>query len=334
MQNLGTLVSATPRVEKDGSILMELQIEQSRLADVPFYDLKHSTSFMLLGHSYGRFIVHVPALLEDVQVFFSTATRRDGGWEISGHKIFGSLSPVWTLGGFHAMDSSDPANPVVVHGFLPRGADGYQIIDTWDTLGMRATQSQDTVLFRTVPGFLFTFDRGPILLGGGSDPASIHEGQQIATAVRQRQVKEYIQRVRVAGAQLHVTTNVDANVAAITRAIEFARREQADVLVSPRLSGHNTPMKLYSYLAAGKAVLATRIRSHTQVLSDDDALLVEPTPTAVARALDTLLRSPLLRERLALAARRLATTRYSVTQFRASVANAYRRFTVAPSGSA
>lgn len=110
--------------------------------------------------------------------------------------------------------------------------------------------------------------------------------------------------------------------------------EQADVLVSPRLQGQNTPMKLYSYLAAGKAVLATRIRSHTQVLSDEDALLVEPTPTAVARGLDVLLRSPLLRERLALAARRLATTRYSITQFRASVASAYRRFTVAPTGSA
>jgi len=110
--------------------------------------------------------------------------------------------------------------------------------------------------------------------------------------------------------------------------------EQADVLVSPRLHGQNTPMKLYSYLAAGKAVLATRIRSHTQVLSDDNALLVEPTPAAVARGLDALLRSPLMRERLALSARRLATTRYSLTQFRASLASAYRRFTVAPSGSA
>jgi glycosyltransferase involved in cell wall biosynthesis len=110
--------------------------------------------------------------------------------------------------------------------------------------------------------------------------------------------------------------------------------EQADILVSPRLSGHNTPMKLYSYLAAGKPVLATRIRSHTQVLSDDNALLIEPTPAALARGLDVLLRSPLLRERLALAARRLATTRYSVTQFRESVASAYRRFAVAPSGSA
>ncbi len=76
----------------------------------------------------------------------ATAERADGGWEISGHKIFGSLTPVWTRGGFHAMDTSNPDAPQIVHGFLPRDADGIQVIETWDTLGMRATQSQDTVL--------------------------------------------------------------------------------------------------------------------------------------------------------------------------------------------
>jgi alkylation response protein AidB-like acyl-CoA dehydrogenase len=78
----------------------------------------------------------------------ASAARVDGGWEISGHKIFGSLSPVWTYGGFHSMDVSDPESPKVVHGFVRRDAKGLQIIDTWDTLGMRATQSQDTVLDR------------------------------------------------------------------------------------------------------------------------------------------------------------------------------------------
>ena len=78
----------------------------------------------------------------------ASAARVDGGWEISGHKIFGSLAPVWTYGGFHSMDVSDPESPKVVHGFVRRDAKGLQIIDTWDTLGMRATQSQDTVLDR------------------------------------------------------------------------------------------------------------------------------------------------------------------------------------------
>ena len=73
------------------------------------------------------------------------ADRADGGWRISGHKIFGSLSPVWTYGGFHAMDTSDPAGPRIVHGFVTRSTPGVQVVDTWDTLGMRATQSQDTL---------------------------------------------------------------------------------------------------------------------------------------------------------------------------------------------
>jgi alkylation response protein AidB-like acyl-CoA dehydrogenase len=74
------------------------------------------------------------------------AERTDGGWLISGHKIFGSLSPVWTYGGFHAMDTSDPSAPQIVHGFLPKDTKGLEIVETWDTLGMRATQSHDTIL--------------------------------------------------------------------------------------------------------------------------------------------------------------------------------------------
>ncbi|MQA00646.1 MAG: hypothetical protein GEU80_15160 [Dehalococcoidia bacterium] len=38
-----------------------------------------------------------------------------------------------------------------------------------------------------------------ILLGGGADATSIEEGNKIALAVRQRQIKEYVQRVKVAG---------------------------------------------------------------------------------------------------------------------------------------
>ena len=84
----------------------------------------------------------------DIPLLLSTtsAERVDGGWKLNGHKFFGSLSPVWDYAGFHAMDSSDPAAPKIVHGFLPRDTPGVEIVDTWDTLGMRATQSQDTVL--------------------------------------------------------------------------------------------------------------------------------------------------------------------------------------------
>jgi glycosyltransferase involved in cell wall biosynthesis len=75
--------------------------------------------------------------------------------------------------------------------------------------------------------------------------------------------------------------------------------KRADVLVSPRLKGLNTPMKIYSYLDSGTAVLATRLRTHTQVLDDHTAYLVSPDPEALGDGLADLLSNPNLRERLA-----------------------------------
>jgi alkylation response protein AidB-like acyl-CoA dehydrogenase len=84
----------------------------------------------------------------DLPLFLSTAKaeRVDGGYRITGHKIFGSLTPVWTRLGLHAMDASDPRGPQIIHAFLPRSTPGYTIKDTWDVLGMRATRSDDTIL--------------------------------------------------------------------------------------------------------------------------------------------------------------------------------------------
>ena len=74
---------------------------------------------------------------------------------------------------------------------------------------------------------------------------------------------------------------------------------EADVLVSPRLKGLNTPMKIYSYMDSGTAVLATRLRTHTQVLDDRTAYLVDPEPLALGTGLATLLKDRSLREGLA-----------------------------------
>lgn len=84
----------------------------------------------------------------DIPVLASTtkAERVEGGYRFSGHKHFGSLSPVWTRFGLHGMDLSNPQAPKVVHAFMPRDTAGYTIKDTWDVLGMRATRSEDTLL--------------------------------------------------------------------------------------------------------------------------------------------------------------------------------------------
>ena len=76
----------------------------------------------------------------------------------------------------------------------------------------------------------------------------------------------------------------------------FAR---ADVLVSPRIKGTNTPMKIYSYLDSGKPLLATRLPTHTQVLDPNIALLADADPDAMAKAMLRLIQDKELQKRLA-----------------------------------
>jgi glycosyltransferase involved in cell wall biosynthesis len=68
-----------------------------------------------------------------------------------------------------------------------------------------------------------------------------------------------------------------------TQALAYTRTSQ--VLVSPRLHGTNTPLKIYEQLASGKPLVATRIWSHTQVLDDRVCYLVEPDPESLANGL-------------------------------------------------
>jgi alkylation response protein AidB-like acyl-CoA dehydrogenase len=103
--------------------------------------LTESANGEVFAAGHGEVGNDLPLLLST-----SKAERVDGGYRFWGHKIFGSLSPVWTRLGIHAMDTSDPAGPRVVHAFIPRGSDGYAIKETWDTLGMRPTRSDDTIL--------------------------------------------------------------------------------------------------------------------------------------------------------------------------------------------
>lgn len=93
----------------------------------------------------------------------------------------------------------------------------------------------------------------------------------------------------------------------------------ADVLVSPRLQGRNTPMKVYSYMQARRCIVATGIPTHTQVLDPSTALLTAATPEAYAEALVRATRDPELRARLGAAAAEKCDREYSIPAFQRSV---------------
>ena len=61
------------------------------------------------------------------------------------------------------------------------------------------------------------------------------------------------------------------------------------MLVSPRVSGTNTPLKIYSFLKTGKPLVATRLWTHTQVLTSERAVLADPDPESFAAGISLAL---------------------------------------------
>jgi glycosyltransferase involved in cell wall biosynthesis len=101
--------------------------------------------------------------------------------------------------------------------------------------------------------------------------------------------------------------------------------QAADLLVSPRIRGTNTPLKIYSYLRSGKPIVATNLITHTQVLTPDIARLVDPKPEPFAHAMLELIDRPSERARLAAAAAAVAQEKYSRESYLRRTAEAYEQ---------
>jgi len=85
----------------------------------------------------------------------------------------------------------------------------------------------------------------------------------------------------------------------------------ASVLVSPRSGGTNTPLKIYEQLASGIPLVATNIYSHTQVLDDTVAFLVNPEPDDMADGILKALNLDNDRCSIAVNAKKLYDQKYS-----------------------
>jgi glycosyltransferase involved in cell wall biosynthesis len=94
---------------------------------------------------------------------------------------------------------------------------------------------------------------------------------------------------------------------------------QAQVLVSPRATGTNTPMKVYSYLDSGRPLVATRLPTHTQVLDDSTACLVDAEALAFGEGIARVLSDTELAHRLATRARELVQAEFTPESHRKKV---------------
>jgi len=88
----------------------------------------------------------------------------------------------------------------------------------------------------------------------------------------------------------------------------------ANVLVSTRTIGNNPPSKIYDYLRAGKPIVATNINAHTQILNDDIAVLVDPSPEFIAKGIISVIGNPSYANTLGQNSRKFFENNYSTQE--------------------
>lgn len=98
----------------------------------------------------------------------------------------------------------------------------------------------------------------------------------------------------------------------------------ADILLSPRTSGVNSPLKMLDYLKAGRAIVATDIAANRELVDEQTAELVAPTPEGFAAGIAKLAADPAHREALATRGRCLIDETYNLPEFRRRLALCYQ----------
>ena len=102
----------------------------------------------------------------------------------------------------------------------------------------------------------------------------------------------------------------------------------ADVVVSPREPGGNLPLKIFDYMAAGKAIVATDSPTHRTVLNNERAVLVDSSAEALGKGIVRLLQDRQSAERLGAAAQVYAREKLEWKAFVEMIAQVYDSVTV------
>jgi glycosyltransferase involved in cell wall biosynthesis len=178
----------------------------------------------------------------------------------------------------------------------------------------------------------------PVVLYTGTFEA--YQGLDLLFAAARRVLDTYPEaRFILAGGRADqiAAARAEAERLGIGKAVTFAGQrpaeeiplflDAADVLVSPRSTGTNTPLKIYQYLRSGRPIVATRLLTHTQVLNDEVAILTAATPEGFAAGIVAALTDRDRARAVGDRARELAETKYSYEAYLTRTRQAFAHVT-------
>lgn len=96
-----------------------------------------------------------------------------------------------------------------------------------------------------------------------------------------------------------------------------------DILLSPRISGMNTPLKLLDYLKAQAAIVATDCEANLLILDRNTAEIVKPVPAEFARGILRLCADPARRTALTDGGRKILAERHNFGYFKDCIRQCY-----------
>jgi len=97
----------------------------------------------------------------------------------------------------------------------------------------------------------------------------------------------------------------------------------ADIMLSPRIAGDNTPLKLLDYFKSGRPIVACDNPANRLVVGDSAAALCEPAPEAFAASVAALAASPAERARIGAAGHALYLSTYNYSNYKRLLSSAY-----------
>ncbi len=169
--------------------------------------------------------------------------------------------------------------------------------------GSFATYQGIDLLFAAIPGVVARFPEARFLIVGGTK----QEIAQRRQALERHGVKD----------RVHFVGRVPPETLP-----HYLRA--ADVLLSPRGSGSNTPLKILDYMKAGRPIVATDCAANRILLTEEIALTPKPTADDFADCVAELMRDDPRRRRMGQAARRVIEERFSYARFRQLLSDCYR----------
>ncbi len=262
---------------------------------------KHSDPFSYRGGTLKNLLMAMYARGERLTVRLSDAVIGTGPGLADQARSIGSRTPVFLIPDIASSDL-EPTPEAVAAARAEWAVDPGDVLATY--VGSFSKYQGLDLLFAAIPEALQLAPALRFVIVGGT-PAEI-------TSIRAVLVRKGVANRVVFAGHIHPD-----RLPAYLRA--------SDLLLSPRISGVNTPLKVLDYFRAGRAIVATDVPANRHLLDEETAALSVPEPSALARVIAGMANQAERREALGLAGRRKYESTYTFALHRKRLAACYEQ---------